>query len=164
MKTMNLMKVLIWILVAAVSAILLLYIGFYVYLFFALRSARKVAKHLNISADWIELTPQPPLKAEKRSQYLQILVDGYKRDDKDRNWIRLPDGTIVTPEVEILDEYGKVYNLHPSSLVSSGVGFTGNFAPRSSFPQDRSYTKVRIRSDEPFEASKIIWECTKSLK
>ena len=161
---MKLLIVLIWILVVAVAAIILLYVGFYLYLFIVLRTSRKIARHLDISTNWMELTPQPPLRAKKQSQHLQILVDGYNRGDEDRNWIRLPDRTIVNPEVEIWDEYGRVYDLRPSSLIPSGVGFTGKFAPRSSFPQDRSYTKVRIRSDKPFQASKVIWECTKSLK
>jgi hypothetical protein len=161
---MKLVIVLIWILAAAVAAIILLYLGFYLYLFIVLRTSRKIARHLDISTDWMEITPRPPLRAKKERQRLQILVDGYQRGDEDRNWIRLPDRRIANPEVEIWDEYGKVYDLRPSSLITSGVGFTGKFAPRSSFPQDRFYTKVRIRSDKPFKASKVIWECTKSLK
>ena len=118
-----------------------------------------MASGVNISTDWIEITPKPPLKATKLVQGLIILVDGYNRSVEDtRNQIPLPDGTTANPEVELVDETGRSYQLHPSLLVSSGVGYTGDYAPHSSMSQDRSYTKVRIRSDKPFRASKIIWE------
>ncbi len=115
---------------------------------------RDVANNLSISSDWVEITPLIPLTATKRVQYLIIIVDGYHRGLEDtRKAIVLSDGTTITPEVELLDANGKVYNLCLALFLSSGVGYTAG-----SLPQDVSFTRIRIRSLKPFRSSKIIWE------
>ena len=128
----------ILILGAGLALVFLSFAGFAIYRVASRQSDREVVSDVNISTDWLELTPQPPLRATKRVQHLIICVDG----------------STANSEVEILDESGKVYQLHPSLLISSGVGYRA----ASSLPQDRSYTKIRIRSDKPFQASKIFWE------
>src|SRR4051812_1384348 len=103
------MKLIIEILLLLLTVIALVVIYFIVSGYVWLKqSVRKVASGVNISTDWLELTPQPPLKVMKHVQYLTILVDGYHRsNDDNRNQIPLPDGTLANPEVEILDESGK---------------------------------------------------------
>ena len=156
---MKLIVKILLILGGVIALIVLFLFGSIMYWFATKQSDREVASGVNISTDWIEITPKPPLKATKDVQDLIILVDGFSRSIEDvRNQIPLPDGTTANPEVELVDETGMSYQLHPSLLVSSGVGYTGHYAPHSSLPQDRSYTKVRIRSDKPLRASKIFWE------
>lgn len=150
---MKLVFQILLILVAIVALTVLFYLGSFYY--WLRQSVREVASNVNISTDWLELAPQPRLKVTKHVQSLIVLVDGYRRGNDDtRNQIPLPDGTLVNPEVEILDDSGKVYRLHPSRLVSAGVGYTADH----SFPRDKSFVKIRIRSDKPFQASKILWE------
>lgn len=145
----------ILILSAGIVLIFLFFVGLSIYRIATRQSDREVASDVNISTDWLELTLQPPLRATKRVQHLIICVDGYDRSVEDtRDQILLPDGSTANSEVEILDESGKVYQLHPSLLISSGVGYRAD----SSLPQDRSFTRIRIRSDRPFQASKIFWE------
>lgn len=147
------------ILIIIIAVAVLFVIGRTIYWFATKQSDREVATDVNISTDWLEITPQPALKATKQVQTLIILIDDYNRTlDDTRNQLPLPDGTLADPEVEVVDESGKEYRLHPSLLVSSGVGYTGDYAPRSSLPQNKSFTKIRIRSDKPFRAAKIIWE------
>jgi hypothetical protein len=142
-----------------IGVAVLVVLGWSLYTFATMQSDRDVATGVNIFADWLEITPQPPLKATKQVQHLIILVDGYKRSiDDTRNRLPLPDGTMADPEVELVDEGGNTYGLQPSLLVSGGVGYTGDYAPHSSLPQNKSFTKVRIRSDNPFRAAKIIWQ------
>ena len=152
------LKILLIIIVIVAVAILWVIVSTS-YWFATKQSDREVATGVNVSTDWLEITPRPPLKATKQVQHLIILVDGYSRSlDDTRNRLPLPDGTLADPEVEVVDESGNVYQLHPSLLVSAGVGYTGHYAQRSSLPQNKSFIKIRIRSDKPFRASKIIWE------
>jgi hypothetical protein len=130
-------------------------VGSVVYWFATKQSDREIVRNLQISTEWSELTAEPPLRPTKQVQYLIITIDGYKRSVEDtRNQIPLPDGTTTNPDVILVDENGKTYRLHGSLLVSSGVGYTAD----SSFLRDKSFTKVRIRSDKPFRASTIYWE------
>src|ERR1051326_785106 len=76
------------IVVAAVLSVL----GWMMTTLVTLQSDRDVATGGNISTDWIEITPQPPLKATKQVHHLIITVDGYKRSVGDtRNELPLPD-------------------------------------------------------------------------
>ena len=147
--------VVVLIVVAAVLSVL----GWMMYTLATLQSDRDVATGVNISTDWIEITPQPPLKATKQVHHLIITVDGYKRSvDDTRNELPLPDGTLANPEVELVDESGETYRLRPSLLTSSGVGYIADDATHSPLPANKAFTKIRIRSGKPFRAAKIIWQ------
>jgi hypothetical protein len=146
----------ILVLVVAVVAVAVLYVvGSTIYFFKTKQSDREVATGVDVSGDWVEISAQPPLKATKQVQHLILTVDGYNRSLEDtRNQLPLADSTLVSPEVEIADERGMVYRLHPSRLISSGVGYTTD----SSLLRDKSFTKIRIRCDKPFRVSRIVWE------
>jgi|ERR1041384_1906468 hypothetical protein len=144
------------------GGLLLLYAGFIVYSLLTRQVDREIGSNLSISSDWIEITPEPPLKARNLTQTVILYIEGYKRDIADtRQQIIMPNGTVLNPEVQVIDEYGNVYPLKVGQWLSNGVGFTRDFDAGSSskFPQDRTYTKVRIRSDRPFRISKVFWEC-----
>jgi hypothetical protein len=119
---------------------------------------REIANDLDISGDWVELTPHPPLKATRHVHQLTVLVDGYHRNPDDHPFqLHLPDGTTANLEVVIVDEGGESFRLRPTVCASSGVGYKRPHAPRPRRPGGISYTKVRMRSDKPFRASKVIW-------
>lgn len=136
-----------------VAAAVLYVVGSTLYFFATKQSDREVASGVDVSTDWLEITPQPPLKATKQVQDLIILVEGGNRS-RVNNRLPLPDGTEVDAEVEIVDQSGITYRLEPSLILSSGVGYTAD----SSLLRGKSFTKIRIRCDKPFRASKIIWE------
>ena len=118
----------------------------------------EVASDLDISGDWVELTPRPPLKATRHTQHLTVLVDGYHRNPGDHPFrLHLPDGTTANLEVEIVEVGGESFRLRPTVYASGGVGYTRSRAARPRQPGGTSYTKVRMRCDKPFRASKVIW-------
>ena len=146
----------------ALGFLVLLYAGYIVYSLLTRQIDREIAGNLSISSEWVEITPRPPLKARNRTQTVILYIDGYKRDIADtRSQIIMPDGTVLNPEVEVIDEYGKVYPLRIGQWLSGGVGFSRDSDPGSNsrFPQDRTYSKVRIRSAQPFKVVKVFWEC-----
>ena len=124
---------------------------------------REIAGTVTISNEWLEIKPKEPLNPERKVQYIYVLTPQPFQPDN-RSWgIRFPDGSVVVPEVQLIDQYGKLYNLKASAFslkdrtradVISGIGFH-----TQDLPQDRVYTTVRLRSDKPVEVSRIIWRC-----
>jgi hypothetical protein len=144
------------------GCLILLYVGFIAYSLLTRQIDREIASNLPISSDWVEINLRPPLEAGNLTQTVILYIEGYKRDIADtRQQIIMPDGTILIPEAQVIDEYGNVYPLKIGQWLSNGVGFTRDFdaGSNSKFPQDRAYPKVRIRSDRPFKISKVFWEC-----
>jgi len=122
-------------------------------------SEREVASDIDISTAWVELSPAPLLKATKRVQQLIILVSGCERGRHDfQRQLPLPDGTAADPEVVLVDEGGESFRLRPSRPAPSGVGYVLGRASEPGQARGKRYPKVRLRSDKPFRASKVIWE------
>lgn len=70
--------------------------------------------------------------------------------------------TVVSPEIQLVDEHGNIFALtdgakypHPS-VYEKRMSYS---VARDNLPQDRVYTKVRIRSDKPLRSSGIFWHC-----
>jgi hypothetical protein len=137
------------------------FISFKVYRMFNPYLDREIGGAVTLTSEWLEITPQEPLRPERQVQYLY--VDTPEPFDPDyQSWgIRFPDGSVIVPEVQLIDQQGNVYNLKASSFsladstrtdIVSGIGFRAR-----GVPQDRVYPKVRIRSDKPIRASRIIW-------
>jgi hypothetical protein len=151
-------------------SILLLFIALIIYSLVPVN--RVVAENVTVSAEWLEFEPSPALTSSKMSQYITLDVEGAKRgvnpdgsigDTSPGDWnkIELSNGALATPEVQVVDEYGKVYNLHASMEYRDGKGYTIDFdsSKMTHFPQDRVYRMVRIRSDVPIYCKRIIWHC-----
>jgi hypothetical protein len=122
-------------------------------------SEREIAGAITSNSGWLEIKPEPPLKPSKQSQYLVLdVATPYELESK--SWgVRLPDGSIVTPEVELVDEYGNTFNLDRPSMFSPTSHFTQRGFSTWNLPKDRVYRTVRIRSDKPIQYSRVIWRC-----
>jgi hypothetical protein len=122
-------------------------------------SEREIAGATTSNSEWLEIKPDPPLKPSKRNQYLVLdVASPYELED--RSWgVRLPDGSIITPEVQLVDEYGNTFNLDRPSMFSPTSHFTQRGFSMWDLPKDRVYRAVRIRSDKPIQYSRVIWRC-----
>ena len=150
-------KVIISILIG-VGCLLVLFGGLFAYAIYESKSVDQVvATDVLVSSEWTEITPDSLMKVNRQIQSLVFVIDGYKHDVSDKIWqIKLPDGTVVKPEVQIFDEYGNVYCLQDSGRSNNDINFTPEGT--AEFPKDKNYTKIRIRSDKPFQVSKVIWQ------
>lgn len=114
-----------------------------------------VAGEMTLTPDWIEITPERPLRPLK--QYQVIVLEGVvplERFDPYERALR-PDGDGLRPEVVLVGERGE---LVPVELRRGGTysshesGFVG-YAP------DGVYVKVRVRSGKPARLRRIVWHC-----
>jgi hypothetical protein len=154
------------------SLVLVICVGLVAIFIYSSKDVNRVlAENVTTSSDWLEITPTPALKPSKESQYITLDVEGAKRSVnpdgsvgykiKDWSKIELLDGTLISPEIQLVDEYGNIYPLHASMDDYAGKGFTTDFSPSidANFPKDRVYRTVRIRSDKPITCKRIIWHC-----
>jgi hypothetical protein len=109
----------------------------------------------------LEIGPTPALKPSGKTSFVILELEGDYTPDFQAQKLRFPDGTLGMPEAQLVDQQGNVFPLHflmvhhrdrTGSDVMGGAGFG---AP--DLPTDRSYVKVRLRSDKPMKCSKIIW-------
>lgn len=138
--------------------------GSYAFLAYSVKAMHKkqtIAEDAQITSDWQEITPEQPLKSTKQVQKIMLSIEGFENDleKPDFENIKLADGTTISPEIQIVDENGKVYQLKHSAKLGNDVGFSpiekvdGNHQ----FPKNVSFKTVKIRSDKPFRCEKIYW-------
>jgi hypothetical protein len=114
---------------------------------------------VTISSEWLEITPTEMLKPERDVSVLFLQVSSPYALDFEKNGIRLPDSSVAIPEVKLIDQDKKEYDLRVIYMGETGIGFE-----RASIdlhpiglPKDKVFPKVRIRCSKPVECSKIIW-------
>jgi hypothetical protein len=122
---------------------------------------RDIAGATAITPQWLEIGPTPALKASGKQSLVILDLEGDYTPDFQAQMLRFPDGSLGMPEVQLVDQQGQVFPLHflmvhhrdrTGSNVMGGAGFGS-----PDLPTDRSYGKVRVRSDKPIKCSKIIW-------
>jgi hypothetical protein len=131
-----------------------------------LPKTREIHSALEIGTDWIEITPQPPMKSSQQFQYVGLKLDSVKDWDKnDRKKLALADGSPVLIEIELSDEHGNKYLLVPNRIGNyiefgkdkSNIPLSAVPTNEPDFPPDRVYPKLRIRSQLPIKCEQIIW-------
>lgn len=123
----------------------------------------KISGPLTIGEAWVELHAEPQLKADKDIPQLVLDLEGPFKDDfykegrgpNKGKGILMPDGEVINPEVELVDQNGNVF-----ALVYGGArGGAPVYQYPSELPQDRGYKTVRIRSPKPIKCKAIYWYC-----
>ena len=124
-------------------------------------SDRDISGATAITSQWLEIKPESHLKPSGKTSLVILELEGDYTPDFQSQMLRFPDGTLGMPEVQLIDEQGNVFPLHflmvhhrdrTGSNVMGGAGFGA-----TDLPTDRSYGKVRVRSDKPMKCSRIIW-------
>jgi len=149
--------------VAGVGAFaLLVFVGGLIYWFATSDSEQIVSGPVSLSSQWTEFVPQKPLRPLKQSQEIVLDVDpseGLVEDNLHLERIQLSNGSLLLPQIQLVDSQGKVFDAEVSrypvpSLYKNGIsGYVSNL------PRDREFTKVRVRSDSPVRLSRIVWHC-----
>ncbi len=123
---------------------------------------RKIADNFQISSDWIEITPQPPIEAKVKIQYIGLKLDnikGWKDESHETLWLN--NGDELKIEIELIDEKGNV-----TSLLPNGIGEFVEFGKRTKnkenledayFQIGTNFYKIRLRSSKQILVDEIIW-------
>jgi len=124
-------------------------------------SDRDIASETTITSEWLEIKADPALKVSGKTPLVILKLEGDYAPDFGAQKLRYLDGRDASPDVLLIDDEGNAFPLHllmaqhrdrSGSNALGGAGFGALDLPR-----DRSYGKLRIRSDKPMKCSKIIW-------
>ena len=123
-------------------------------------SDRQIFGPVTISSEWLEIKPDPPLRVSRELQHVILDIQEPCHIDEKSFGVRVADGSVVTPEVELVDEQANTYYLTaPTIFYSPGTPFPRRGFSTLQLPPDRRYRLVRIRCEKPVTCSAIIWDC-----
>lgn len=125
----------------------------------------KLSGPVTVTSDWTELKAEKPLKADKDIQWVLLELEAPFQENSrlgpdSKGGILTPDGKVVNPEIEVVDQYGNTFSLIWSGTRGGGSGY--HLAYPKEFPRDREYKMVRIRSSRPIKCKAIYWFCDSS--
>ena len=147
---------------AICGALLLIFVGALIYKFATLDSEEVVSGPVTISAQWTEFIPQRPLQPSKQTQEIVLDVDpseGLVEDNLHLDRMQLANGTVLHPQIQLLDSHGNVFDAEVSRYPVPSRYKNGLSGHVPNLPQDGAFTKVRVRSDSPVRLSRIVWHC-----
>ncbi|HEX7999966.1 MAG TPA: hypothetical protein VF528_16375 [Pyrinomonadaceae bacterium] len=120
---------------------------------------REISGPVTITSEWLEIKPTEPLSPMRQQQEIVLDIAGNHHLELTAGDMILQDGSANKFEVQMIDEYMNVYNANGHTLSGSLLGFFvyDKSSGKDGLPQDRTYIKVRIRSDKPIQCSRILW-------
>lgn len=132
---------------------------------------QKVSGSVQIGSEWTEIKPPEPLKSSARIHKISVrtgAVETFDETDKTGQTIKFKNGESGRVESVLFDEQGNGYELSLAGIGGAGDGFYlgRNLPPRNpdepprkepDFPYDKTYVRLKIRSNVPFQSEKIEW-------
>jgi hypothetical protein len=73
---------------------------------------RDIAGATAITSQWLEIEPAPALKPSGKQSLLILELEGDYTPDFQAQMLRFPDGSLGMPEVQLVDQQGRVFPLH----------------------------------------------------
>ena len=165
---------------AAVFLVLILSVSscdfYYKNMPFASIPIQPISGSVEIGSDWVEIVPPQPLKPYGDTNWLNLEIIDYEKDnptnDEEGKILNLADGRKSKVEAFLYDDKGEGYELQIGGT-STGITFYRKMAinvtdgnPKYKavrFPVDRTYTKLKIRSEIPLRCNKIEWIGSKPM-
>lgn len=136
---------------------------------------QEISGATTIGSEWTEIVPPSALKPYATLQEVVLRFDNYDRknftDDLQGEILNLADGRKTKIEAFLVDDKGEGYQLQIMGTGGEGGGFTlsrkmipdvADGKPNYkylNFPTDRTYIKLKIRSEIPIKCDKIEWVC-----
>jgi hypothetical protein len=129
----------------------------------------RISGPVTLGDTWVEFHPEPYLKPDNDWQEVGLelerpfntdFFDKGKGPNKGKG-ILMPDGDVINPEIEVVDQNGNVFALVwvGAFVPGNGKGGTARYDrpyPQK-FPRDREYKAVRIRSSRTIKCKAIYW-------
>lgn len=119
-----------------------------------------IAKDIDVASEWTEIDIKPAIRAEYRSQSVAVTIANINLGAMHDGMIHLDDGNVLGPELELTDESGLVQPLVLSGFTQK-YGIAANYRAAKDtlgFAENRKFVKLKMRSNQPFVADKIVWK------
>jgi len=137
---------------------------------------REISSNLELSENWAEINPSPPLEVVNMLQSIEIEFPdisnwNIEHPNKEK-WYKNPglmnvqmsDGKIIKIDVQIVAKDGTVFEMNSISLLlgkrlifthlPKGMDLT---ISKTTLPKEKEYIKIRIRASLPIRTGKILW-------
>jgi len=118
---------------------------------------QELAGPTTTTSQWLEITPRSPLKVERQRHLVALELDKSVHTEDGGSGLVLPDGSVVRPQVELIDQDGESHELNVASLFLSNQGEILAYFSANNLPEEKTYIKVRIRSTRPIHCNRIFW-------
>jgi hypothetical protein len=141
---------------AACLVVLLTVLGMPIFQKRSLFVDQQIKGATTLSTEWIEITPDEPLKIVGDDQAVGIyLAEPFIHDihDPRSGGVKLPDGSTVAPEIQIIDIEGNRFTLKYTG--ARGRKFI--FYMLEDKLKGRVYRSVRVRAERTIECKGIYW-------
>lgn len=116
---------------------------------------RQISGPVSLTSEWLEIRPSEPLVATRQIQYIDLIFPQPGVPDVKAGGLRMQDGTIVAPAIELVDDKNNAFPLKAVAFGQTGL----SFASEQDLPRDRTYPLVRIKANQPFPVSAVYWRC-----
>lgn len=117
-----------------------------------------------VGPNWTEMSGIKPQRKGFERQHVFLCVEGYEFDrNDDRLDIKLVDGRIVVPEVQVVDSSGNIFDTEDGARFGNTMGLSVLPIGENRLSSDKQQVVIRIRSEEPFQCRLIGWQ-TKRMK
>ncbi len=152
------MKKILIIISAGLFLTAILVLGYFALFIYSVKTSsvtQSIGQNIEVTSDWQEFKLTEPLNFKKQVQYLRVSIDNSNTLVTAGNTeIKLSDGSVVNPEIEIIDSEGKTYQLKSYGSVNGDPKFT---AAKNSTPNNPIIKLMRIKSDKNFAATEVNW-------
>lgn len=117
-----------------------------------------------VGPDWTEMAGIKPKRKRTDRQVVLLCVEGYEFDRHDDFLaIKLTDGRVVAPEVQVLDSSGIIFETEDGTRFGNTIGLSVLPCGDIRLSSEKQEAAIRIRSNEPFLCRSIGWH-TKRMK
>ena len=142
-----------------IAIAVLIWVGMVVWRIFFHETLKNVvlARDFEITSEWKEIGTRNDLKVEKKYHYISLQIEPPLKAAKTKWGIIVPGGEIVTPEIRIIDIEGKEYSLAITGNSGGGPSEIIDYEYEGNLPIDKTYQKVRLRSDYPMTVKAVFW-------
>lgn len=128
---------------------------------------RVLTKEVEITNQWKNIAPTPPLQACKKIQYISINVEDIEKWDinSKTNHFITPVGKTIQLEIKLIDENKKEYIFNELNLGSGGIGMSylpENKEKEIGLPHGVNFISVNIRSTTTIKGSEVTWRCVEN--
>lgn len=154
-ETMKKILVVISIVLFSIAILVLGYFSLFVNSVKISGTTQSIGRNVEVASVWQEIKLAEPLNFNKRVQYLRVSIqDSHTMVTAGNTQITLGDGSVVNPEIELINSAGETYRLENSGSVNDDPKFS--FANNVK-PDDKVIKLVRIKSNANFVAKELVW-------